>query len=41
MGEENNLSIKSEQEKQDIIFDESVCSAEFAAGCTLTVEEQQ
>lgn len=41
MCEEKTVPLEPEQEKHDIIFDESVCSAEFTAGCTLTAEEQK
>lgn len=29
-----------QEEQQDFSFDESVCSPEFAEGCTLPVSEQ-
>lgn len=32
---------KQNTAKEEIVFDESVCSAEFAEGCTETVAEKE
>ena len=32
---------KPEVQKQEILYDESVCSPEFAEGCTTPVSEQE